>query len=180
METTKLFNFISMFRGATSFNGDISAWFSREQKTIVATSMFEDAVSFNQDLSCWRVSGNSRINAMFKGATKFKSNLNDWTYASNQATNAFLGSNMSVKCKPGQTGCELPRCTKMTDACLFWHRTQSCRDGGDCSYVQELDISFMGDQGFWCLKMFFLGGLFVGETAVFLEGPSTGSTRPST
>ena len=89
----------------------------------------------------------ARINADIRRMTKFKSNLNDWTYASNQATNAFLGSNMSVKCKP-QTGCELPRCTKMTDACLFWHRTQSCLMVETAVYVQELDISFMGDQGF--------------------------------
>ena len=141
-----------MFFNATSFNGDISTWFSQGPAEPYANSMFKGATSFDQDLSCWLVSGNSIITSMFEGATKFESNLNHWTYASNQATNAFLGSNMSSNCEPGQTGCELPRCTKMTDACLFWHRTQACRDGGDCSYVQELDISFMGDQGFGCLE----------------------------
>jgi len=42
-----------MFRGATSFNQDISSW---EFNVTDMGSMFEDASSFNQDLSSWNLS----------------------------------------------------------------------------------------------------------------------------
>jgi len=109
----------SMFRGATSFNGDLSGWdvsnitriaymfkdataFNKDisgwrfnKKLIDTNSMFEGATAFNQDISNWNMSRVNSMVSMFKGATNFNQNLSSWAtdiviFCDNFSTNSGL------------------------------------------------------------------------------------------
>jgi surface protein len=78
-----------MFRGATSFNQNISGW-NVSNVTVSMQSIFEGATSFNQNLSAWNVSNVTNMRSMFAGATSFTAaGLNQWT-----PTTATLMDNM--------------------------------------------------------------------------------------
>ena len=67
---------IGMFKGATSFNADLSSW---DVSNITRmNSMFEDATNFNGDISNWDVSNATRMNSMFEGASSFNGNITNW------------------------------------------------------------------------------------------------------
>ena len=66
----------SMFRGATSFNGDISDW--NVSGVTSMNSMFRNATSFNGDISDWNVSGVTSMSRMFFGATSFNGDISGW------------------------------------------------------------------------------------------------------
>ena len=66
----------SMFYGASSFNGDVSAWDMSNVTYMI--SMFNGAASFNGDISGWNVSNVSLMIGIFAGATNFNSELNSW------------------------------------------------------------------------------------------------------
>ena len=69
-----------MFRGATSFNGDISSW---EVSSVTdMNSMFSGATSFNGDISSWEVSSVTSMFQMFDGATSFNQPLDSWDVSS--------------------------------------------------------------------------------------------------
>ena len=65
-----------MFYGASSFNGDLSAWDVSEVTDMGA--MFFEAHSFNGDLSAWDVSEVTGMGGMFHGATSFNGDLSAW------------------------------------------------------------------------------------------------------
>ena len=65
-----------MFRGATSFNGDISSWNVSQVTDMEA--MFFDATSFNGDISSWNVSKVADMSTMFNGATSFNGDISGW------------------------------------------------------------------------------------------------------
>ena len=65
-----------MFDGASSFDGDLSAWDVSNVDDI--SYMFKDAQSFNSDLSDWDVSSVTDMDGMFWNATSFDSDLSDW------------------------------------------------------------------------------------------------------
>ncbi|NME70896.1 BspA family leucine-rich repeat surface protein [Flammeovirga aprica] len=70
----------TMFRGASSFNGDLSLW---DVSSVTNMSlMFVDASSFNGDLSLWDVSSVSSMSWMFQGATSFNGDLSSWDVSS--------------------------------------------------------------------------------------------------
>ncbi len=90
-----------MFRGATSFNSDISHWdISRVELAYMmfagatafnqpigewntsnidnAYGMFEGAISFNQDLSHWDLQKARDLSYMFQGASSFNQDIGNW------------------------------------------------------------------------------------------------------
>ena len=66
----------SMFRGAASFNQDLSGWDVSGVKD--TSSMFQGAASFDASLSRWNVSGVIDMSSMFDGAASFEQNLGEW------------------------------------------------------------------------------------------------------
>jgi surface protein len=69
-----------MFRGADSFNGDISFW---DVSSVTDTNkMFRGADSFNGDISFWDVSSVTDMGGMFWGADSFNQPLNTWDVSS--------------------------------------------------------------------------------------------------
>ena len=53
-----------MFRGASSFNGNISSWNTSNVTTM--EGMFSDASSFNQDIGFWDTSRVTTMQSMFR------------------------------------------------------------------------------------------------------------------
>jgi len=65
-----------MFRNATAFNQDISAW--NVSKVTDMSVMFTGADSFNQDISKWDVSKVTNMSGMFNNAIDFNQNIGEW------------------------------------------------------------------------------------------------------
>jgi len=65
-----------MFKGATSFNQDISRW--NTGKVINMEEMFMDAVSFNQNIGNWNTSMVTNMAGMFRNARAFNQNIGNW------------------------------------------------------------------------------------------------------
>ncbi len=71
-----VFDFTSVFQGATNFNGNISNWNVSSGTNFF--SMFNNATSFNGDISSWNVSSGTNFNRMFLGATSFNGDISSW------------------------------------------------------------------------------------------------------
>ena len=69
-------NMTSMFRSASSFNGDLSSW--NVSRVEDMGRMFESASSFNGNLSFWDVSRVTDMNSMFFGASAFNKDISSW------------------------------------------------------------------------------------------------------
>ena len=65
-----------MFKDATSFNGDLSKWDTRQVTDMFG--MFYGATSFNGDLSKWDTRQVTNMGEMFLGATSFNGDLSKW------------------------------------------------------------------------------------------------------
>ena len=65
-----------MFWGASSFNGSLSTW--DVSSVTDMKRMFSDAASFNADLSDWDVSSVTDMARMFHNADSFNADLSDW------------------------------------------------------------------------------------------------------
>lgn len=80
-DTSNVTNMSSMFRGAKSFNHDISNWNVSKVKNM--SNMFCRAEKFNQPLDNWNVSKVKNIDGMFWAAVNFNQNLDSWVLAKN-------------------------------------------------------------------------------------------------
>jgi surface protein len=69
-----------MFRGASNFNGDISAW--DVSSVDVMSGLFRGASNFNGDLSAWDVSSVAVMNGLFGGASNFNGDISTWDVSS--------------------------------------------------------------------------------------------------
>lgn len=67
IDTSKMTSFISLFRGMTAFNGDITKWNTSNVKNMLNT--FENAMRFDRDLSNWDVH-----NVLYMNSETFKGN----------------------------------------------------------------------------------------------------------
>jgi surface protein len=65
-----------MFKGATSFNQDISRW--NTGRVISMEEMFMDATSFNQNIGNWNTSMVTNMKGMFRNARAFNQNIGNW------------------------------------------------------------------------------------------------------
>ena len=85
-----------LFRGTTSFNGDLSRWDVGQVTNMSA--MFEDATSFNGDLSSWDVGQVTRMHGTFSGASSFNRQLGGaWSGSTAVGrTGMFQGSGGSI------------------------------------------------------------------------------------
>jgi len=80
----------SMFRNATSLDGDVSGW---NMSTVqFMASMFLFASSFNGDVSGWDVGSASNMANMFFGASSFDQDLGNWNISSVTSMSNFLQS----------------------------------------------------------------------------------------
>ena len=77
-----------MFRGASSFNGNLSSW--DVSAVTDMSSMFDGATSFDQPLNAWDVSSVTNMNAMFRSASSFNHPLNDWDVSSVNSMNSMF------------------------------------------------------------------------------------------
>ena len=69
-----------MFRGASSFNGNISTW--DVSGVVDMTDMFSGALTFDGNLSTWDVLNVESMNGMFWHAFAFDGNLSTWDVSS--------------------------------------------------------------------------------------------------
>ena len=69
-----------MFDGASSFDGDISAWDVSNVNDM--SHMFQDAPLFNSDISAWDVSNVNDMSEMFRQAHSFAGDLSRWDVSS--------------------------------------------------------------------------------------------------
>ena len=76
MERKKITATVSMFKEATSFNGNLTLWNAGAVADM--SSMFYSGTSFNGDLSLWNVCAVTSMNGMFRGASSFNGNLSLW------------------------------------------------------------------------------------------------------
>jgi surface protein len=75
-DTSNVIDMYYAFRGASSFNSDLSSW--NTSRVTKMERMFNGATSFNSDISSWDIGSVTNLNDMFQGATSFNQNLCAW------------------------------------------------------------------------------------------------------
>ncbi|MFX1236125.1 MAG: BspA family leucine-rich repeat surface protein [Promethearchaeota archaeon] len=75
-DVSSAINMVGMFRGASSFNQDISAWDVSNVRKM--NSMFRDAISFNQEIRSWDMSNVINMDEMFRDAISFNQYIGSW------------------------------------------------------------------------------------------------------
>src|SRR5699024_5509901 len=75
-DVSRVKSMAGMFKGAASFNADISTW--DVHKVWNMNFMFWGASSFNRDIGNWQTSSLTRIQGLFKEASDFDQDINSW------------------------------------------------------------------------------------------------------
>ena len=88
--TSSVTNMAAMFRGADSFNGNITKWDTSSVTNMVA--MFSNAGSFNGSITKWDTSSVTSMGSMFSNAGSFNGNITKWVTSSATDMN-FMFSN---------------------------------------------------------------------------------------
>ncbi|MEQ6125282.1 BspA family leucine-rich repeat surface protein [Pseudotenacibaculum sp. MALMAid0570] len=87
-------NFYEMFRGARSFNGDISGWDVSNATNM--KRMFKQATDFNQDLGSWDVSNVTNMDDMLDNTsvstTNYENTLIGWSNLTSLQQNILFGA----------------------------------------------------------------------------------------
>ena len=135
----------SMFRGATSFNQDLSGW---DTSNVTATMMmFYEATSFNQDLSGLDTSNVTSMAFMFYNAESFNQDLSGWD-TSNVVTmlNMFRGA---TSFNGDLSGWDTGNVTSMSG--MFWDATSFNHSGvtnWETSGVTIMGLMFYNAESF--------------------------------
>ena len=79
-DVSSVTNMNDMFRGASSFDGDLSSWDVSSVTYMI--DMFRGASSFDGDISGWDVSSVTNMIDMFRGASSFDGDLSSWDVSS--------------------------------------------------------------------------------------------------
>ena len=77
-----------MFRGASSFNGNISTW--DVSGVVDMTDMFAGALTFDGNLSAWDVSSVTDMGGMFLDAAAFNGDLSSWDVSNVESMNGMF------------------------------------------------------------------------------------------
>jgi|GEM_PF-2326679 len=77
--TANVTNMRSVFRFDTAFNQDIGGWNTAKVTTMLGT--FVGATAFNQDISSWNTGNVTTMQSMFADATAFNQNIGSWNTA---------------------------------------------------------------------------------------------------
>ena len=78
--TGQVENFSNLFKGAGSFNADISNWDTSNATKM--NGMFFKAKKFNQDIGSWNVANVKNMGSMFREADDFNQSLDNWDVSS--------------------------------------------------------------------------------------------------
>ena len=144
-----------MFKGATSFNQNISSW--NVSAVTNMKEMFEVATSFNQDLSTWDVSNVTNFDGMFRNASSLSdenkcaihtswSTNSSWSYGWNEfcaPTIAVAPTSISDALFSGETSTHTLTITNSGGDPLEWSTSELETDpetfslGGDIEAVIE-------------------------------------------
>jgi surface protein len=162
---SKVSNMSFMFRGASSFNGDIGSW--DVSSVTDMTSMFNGATSFNQDIGGWDVSSVTTMSSMFEGASSFNGDVGSWDVSSVTTMSSMFEGASSFNGDIG--GWDVSSVTDMTS--MFNGATSFNQDigGWDVSSVTIMPGMFVGaetfnqDIGGWDVSsVTIMPGMFVG------------------
>lgn len=124
-----------MFRGAISFNDDISNWDVSNVTNM--SGMFDRARSFNGDLSSWNVSNVTTMKDMFYFANNFNGNIDNWDVSNVISMNSmFSGANSF---NGDLSSWDVSNVTNMHS--MFWNATSF---NGDISNWDVSNVNFMG------------------------------------
>ena len=80
MDVSQITTLAQVFRGAATFNTDLSQWPTQQVVSMSAT--FYDAVTFNSGISEWQTSSVTDMGFMFHGATEFNQAIGHWNTSS--------------------------------------------------------------------------------------------------
>ena len=127
-----------MFRGAFSFNGDISDW--NVSSVTNMSDMFDGATAFDQPLDSWNVSSVTKMNSMFSGATSFNGDISDWNVSSVTKMDGMFSGASSFN--GDISGWDVSSVTDMYD--MFWFASSFNQplDSWDVSSVTNMHDMF--------------------------------------
>ncbi len=134
----------SMFRGATSFNGDISRWNVAQVWNMYG--VFQNATSFNQDIGNWNTAQVTTMTGMFAGATAFNQDIGNWNTAQVTTMNGmFSGAtsfNQDIRNWNTAKGTDMKA--------MFWDATSFNQDIGNwnTASVTNMLLMFSGATSF--------------------------------